>query len=157
MLVTIAAIGSPEYIGLTSLVALVVACMLVLARIFKFGFLADFLSRSALIGFLTGVGVQVAGGELAGLLGLPKEGHGTLAQIASVFTRLASAHVATLAISVAVLGVIVGCARLAPRIPGALIAVVGAIVASAPLDLAAHGIDTVGSVWVFHGAYYDRG
>ena len=98
MLVTIAAIGSPEYIGLTSLVALVVACMLVLARIFKFGFLADFLSRSALIGFLTVVGVQVAGGELAGLLGLPKEGHGTLAQIASVFTRLASAHVAALAL-----------------------------------------------------------
>lgn len=120
--------------------------MLVLARIFKLGFLADFLSRSALIGFLTGVGVQVAGGELAGLLGLPKEGHGTLAQLASVFARLESAHVTTLIISVTVLTVIVGCARLAPRVPGALLAVVGAIAASASLDLAAHGIATVGNV-----------
>ena len=78
ILVGIAALGSPEYIGATSLVALVVAGMLVLARVFRLGFLADFLSRSALIGFLTGVGIQVAGGELAGLVGLPKAGHGAL-------------------------------------------------------------------------------
>src|SRR5215468_6818378 len=63
MLVLSAAAGSPEYVGLTSVVALAVAGMLLLARLFKLGFLADFLSRSALIGFLTGVGIQVAGGE----------------------------------------------------------------------------------------------
>src|SRR5215471_1858500 len=137
MLVLVAPLGSPEYVGLTSLTALVVAAMLVLARVFKLGFLSDFLSRSALIGFLSGVGIQVAGGELAGLLGLPKEGHGTLAQVATVFERLGSAHLATLGISVAVLALIVGCARFAPRVPGALIAVIGAIVASATLDLAA--------------------
>jgi len=62
ILVGIAVLGSPEYVGATSLVALVVAGMLVLARVFRLGFLADFLSRSALIGFLTGVGIQVAGG-----------------------------------------------------------------------------------------------
>jgi MFS superfamily sulfate permease-like transporter len=146
MLVTVAALGTPEYVGLTSVVALAVAGMLLLARVFKLGFLADFLSRSALIGFLTGVGVQVAGGELAGLLGLPKEGHGALAQIASVFTRLGSIHLATLGISAAVLAVIVGSARLAPRLPGALIAVVGAIAASASFDFAARGIATIGDV-----------
>jgi hypothetical protein len=70
MLVTIAAFGSPDSVGLTSLVALAVACMLLLARVFRLGFLADFLSRSALIGFLTGVGVQVAGGEIGGPVGL---------------------------------------------------------------------------------------
>lgn len=56
-LTAVAALGSREYIGLTSTVALTVAVMLVIARIFRLGFLADFLSRSALIGFLTGVGV----------------------------------------------------------------------------------------------------
>lgn len=146
MLVTIAAFGSPEYVGLTSLVALAVACMLVLARVFKLGFLADFLSRSALIGFLTGVGVQVAGGELGGLVGLEKQGHGIVQQVVSVVERLGSAHVATLAISMTVLAVIVGCNRFAPRVPGALLAVAGAIVASASLDFAARGIATVGSV-----------
>jgi MFS superfamily sulfate permease-like transporter len=49
MLVGIAALGSPEYVSATSLVALVVAGMLVLARVFKLGFLADFLSRSVLL------------------------------------------------------------------------------------------------------------
>jgi MFS superfamily sulfate permease-like transporter len=146
MLVGVAVLGSPEYVGLTSFVALAVAGMLLLARIFQLGFLADFLSRSALIGFLTGVGVQVAGGELAGLLGLAKEGHSALEQIGSALMRLPSMHFATLAISVAVLAVIVGAGRLAPRIPGALIAVIGTIAASAAFDFAGKGIATVGNV-----------
>jgi len=146
MLVFIAPLGSAQYTGLTSLVALLVAGMLVLARVLKLGFLADFLSRSALIGFLTGVGIQVACGELAGLLGLPKEGHGTLGQLLSAVARVGNTHLTTLAISAAVLAMIVGCARFAPRVPGALIAVIGAIVASAALNLAAHGIATVGAV-----------
>jgi sulfate permease, SulP family len=146
MLVSVAVLGSPDYVGLTSLVALAVAGMLLLARVFKLGFLADFLSRSALIGFLTGVGVQVAGGELAGLVGLPKEGHNALAQIVSALMRLGSTHIATLAISVAVLAVIVGAGRVAPRIPGALIAVIGAIAASAAFDFAGKGVNTIGNV-----------
>jgi high affinity sulfate transporter 1 len=146
MLVSIAAIGTPEYVGLTSEVALIVAGMLLLARIFKLGFLADFLSRSALIGFLTGVGIQVAGGEFGGLLGLPKEGHGTLSQLFSALERIGSSHLPTLAISLTVLAVIIGCARYAPRIPGALLTVIGAIALSASLNLAGHGIATVGNV-----------
>ncbi len=146
MLVFIAPLGSAQYTGLTSLVALLVAGMLVLARVLRLGFLADFLSRSALIGFLTGVGIQVAAGELAGLLGLPKAGHGALGQLVADVTRLGDAHATTFGISAVVLAIIVGCARFAPRVPGALIAVTGAILASATLDLAAHGIATVGSV-----------
>lgn len=145
-LVTVAALGSPEYVSLTSTVALAVAAMLVIARLFRLGFLADFLSRSALIGFLTGVGIQVAIGELAGLIGLPKEGHGPLGQLASVFQRLGDAHYATLALSVAVLVVIVGFKRFAPRIPGALIAVVGAIAASTGFNFEHHGIAVIGAV-----------
>jgi len=146
MLVPVAALGSPDYVGLTSLVALAVAGMLLLARVFQFGFLADFLSRSALIGFLTGVGVQVAGGELPGLVGLPREGNNALAQIGSALARLGSTHVATLALSVAVLAVIVGAGRLAPRVPGALIAVICSIAASAAFDFAGKGIATIGNV-----------
>ena len=146
MLVSVAALGTPEYVGLTSVVALVVAGMLVLARVFKLGFLADFLSRSALVGFLTGVGVQVACSELAGLLGLPKEGHGTVAQVSSVVTRLGSTHLATLGISAIVIAILIGGARLSPRVPAALVAVLGAIAASATFDLAARGVATIGNV-----------
>lgn len=146
ILVGIAALGSPDYVGATSLVALIVAGMLVLARVFKLGFLADFLSRSALIGFLTGVGIQVAGGELAGLVGLPKAGHGALEQIVSALSRMGSAHLPTVAISAAVLAVIIGVGQLAPRLPGALIAVIGAIAASVIFNFAAKGIATIGIV-----------
>jgi MFS superfamily sulfate permease-like transporter len=146
MLVAVAALGSPEYIGLTSTVALAVAAMLVLARVFRLGFLADFLSRSALIGFLTGVGVQVAAGELSGLLGLEKQGHGTFEQIVSVFHRLGDTHLPTLWLCLTVLAIIVGFSRFAPRIPGALIAVLGAIVASTAFGLTQHGIAVIGEV-----------
>jgi high affinity sulfate transporter 1 len=146
MLSQVATAGTPAYIGLTSFVALVVAGLLLLARMFRLGFLADFLSRSALIGFLTGVGIQVAAGELAGLMGLANEGHGVLAEVDSVFARLGSAHPGTLVISATVLVVIAGCRRFAPRVPGALLAVIGAIVASASFDLASRGIATVGTV-----------
>jgi MFS superfamily sulfate permease-like transporter len=145
-LVSVAALGTPEYVRLTSSVALIVAAMLVVARLFKLDFLADFLSRSALVGFLTGVGVQVACGELAGLIGLPKEGKGALAQAASAFSRLGSAHLGTLGVSAIVLVVIVGGARLFPRVPAALVAVVAAIAASATFGLAARGIATIGTV-----------
>jgi hypothetical protein len=72
---------SPEYVALTGIVALLAAGMLLVARIFRLGFLADFLSRSALIGFLTGVGIQVAIGEFGALLGIPDKAHGTLQQL----------------------------------------------------------------------------
>ena len=146
MLVSVAALGTPDYVRLTTEVALVVAAMLVLARAFRLSFLADFLSRSALVGFLTGVGVQVACGELAGLFGLPKEGHGGVAQVASVLARLSSAHLATVGISATVLAVIVVGGRLSPRAPAALVAVIAAIAASATFDFAARGIATVGNV-----------
>ncbi|WP_434666656.1 SulP family inorganic anion transporter [Paraburkholderia sp. A3BS-1L] len=145
-LTTVAALGSKDYVALTSTVALVVAIMLALARVFRLGFLADFLSRSALIGFLTGVGVQVAIGELAGLIGLEKHGHGPLMQLVSVFQRAGGLSYGTTALSVTVLAVIVGCERFVPRAPGALIAVVGTIAASAAFGFARHGITVIGEV-----------
>ena len=87
-LVAVAALNSPHYVELTGVTAIVVAILLVAARVLRLGFLSDFLSRSALIGFLTGVGIQVAIGELSGLIGLPKEGHGTFEQLASFVRRI---------------------------------------------------------------------
>jgi sulfate permease, SulP family len=145
-LVTVAVPRSPEYVALTALVALVVAVMLLLAYFFRLAFLADFLSRSALIGLLTGIGVQVAAGELAGLLGIEKQGGGTLKQLASVFGRLEDVQFPTFALSLMVIAVIVVGKRFAPRIPVALVAVVGAIVASVTFDFGHLGITVVGAV-----------
>ena len=72
-LVGIAATGSHEYVALAGVLALMSAGLLILARVIGLGFMADFLSRTVLIGFLTGVGIQVALGQISGMLGLPGE------------------------------------------------------------------------------------
>jgi high affinity sulfate transporter 1 len=138
--------NTPKYIALTSVVALVAGGMLVLSRILRLGFLADFLSRTVLVGFLSGVGVQVALGELHALLGFEKSGHGFLKQMLFTFQHLSETHLPTLLIALAVLGVIVGLEIVAPRFPGALVAVIGATAASAYFNWGEHGIQIVGIV-----------
>ena len=63
--------GSSQWLALASLSALLAAGLLLLARLARLGFLANFISRTVLIGFLTGVGIQVAMGQFAGLFGVP--------------------------------------------------------------------------------------
>ena len=145
-LIGAAAPYSPEYVGLTALTALVVAVMLLLAALFRLGFLADFLSRSALIGLLTGIGLQVAAGELGGLIGLPRQGSGALEQVLSVFERVSQANGAATLVAMSVFVVILVAKKWAPQLPGALIAVIGAVLASWLLDFQSHGIGVVGTV-----------
>ncbi|CAK6695072.1 SulP family inorganic anion transporter [Synechococcus sp. BA-124 BA4] len=142
----VAAPGSEPYVELTMAAAVLVAGFLLLAAILRLGFLADFLSRSALIGLLSGIGVQVAAGELPGLLGLPKEGVGVAQQIHSAVMRLGQSRIDHLLVALGVLGVIVGCRRLNRRLPGALIAVAGSILLSRLLDFPGRGLDVVGPV-----------
>lgn len=129
-LVGVAAVGSDQYLALAGVLALMSAGFLILARIMRLGFLADFLSRTVLIGFLTGVGVQVALGQLHGMLGLEGGGHGTLGKLWHTFQQLGQVRGQELTIALVVLVLIVGLEKVSKKIPGALIAVVGAIVAS---------------------------
>ena len=129
-LVGIAAVGSEQYLALAGVLALMAAVFLILARVMRLGFLADFLSRTVLIGFLTGVGVQVALGQITGMLGLKGGGHGTLGKLWNNLQHLGDANRHELTIALSVLVVIVGLEKISKRIPGALIAAIGALVAS---------------------------
>src|SRR5512136_1889144 len=73
-LASLAATGSPQYMAYAGVLALLAGIFLIVARVIRLGFLADFLSRTVLIGFLTGVGIQVAVGQIAGVLGIPSGG-----------------------------------------------------------------------------------
>jgi high affinity sulfate transporter 1 len=145
-LVGMASTGSDEYVALAGVLAILAAVFLVLARVLGFGFLADFLSRAVLIGFLTGVGVQVALGQIAGMLGVPGGGHGTVQQVTNDLRQLGQINGTAAAISVAVLAVIVGAKRISKRIPGPLIGVIGALVASRALDLESRGVHLLGAI-----------
>lgn len=137
---------SPQWVGLAGWLALLTAAFLIAARLLKLGFLADFLSRSVLIGFLTGVGIQVSCGQIAGMLGVEKIGKGAILQAINAIREIPHASIPTLAVSAGVFLVIVGGGLVSKKIPAPLIAVVGSIVASAWLGLAAMGVATLGTV-----------
>ena len=145
-LTPLAAVGSPQYVALAGMLALMAGAFLLLARILRLGFLADFLSRTVLIGFLTGVGIQVACGQLPGMFGYAKVGRGPAAQVYHWATDLGQTSLTSLAVSATVLLVIILGDRLLKRVPWALLAVLGAIAASAALDLSAHGVITLGTI-----------
>ncbi|MCL2884453.1 MAG: SulP family inorganic anion transporter, partial [Oscillospiraceae bacterium] len=69
-LLPLAAVGSPEYMPYVCLLALMVGVLLLLCRVLRFGFIAKFLSRTVLVGFLSGVGVQIALSQFSGMLGV---------------------------------------------------------------------------------------
>ncbi len=129
-LVGIAAVGSDQYLALAGVLALMSGVFLMLARVLRLGFLADFLSRTVLIGFLTGVGIQVALGQIGGMLGLEGGGHGTLGKLWHNLQHLGETNHYALATALAALVVIAGLEKVSKKIPGALIAVIGAIIAS---------------------------
>jgi high affinity sulfate transporter 1 len=141
-----AAPESAHYMDLVAVVALLTAGLLLLARIFRLGFLADFLSRTVLVGFLTGVGFQVGIAMLGGLLGIAVESPRTVGQLWEILDRLPQVHLPTLYLSVLVVGLLLASRCLLPRLPMALFVVVGTIAASFVDDYQGMGIATLGPV-----------
>ena len=144
--------GTNEWLAYASLAALITGGLLILARIAKLGFLADFISRTVLVGFLTGVGIQVALGQFAGMLGVPSPKvsidhlSGTVVKFWDTLKEIPDTSLATLAVSLAVIATLIVFEKWIPMIPGGLVAVVGAIAISWGFDLESHGVSTLGKV-----------
>src|SRR3984893_14219268 len=132
--------------ALVGMVALLTAGLLFLAWIFKLGLLADFLSRTVLVGFLTGVGIQVGIAMLGDMLGVAVHSPRTLAQAWEVIHGLPLINLPTLLLSTLVAGGILLGNRLAPRWPFSLFAAVGAIATSAAFRFGERGIAIIGPV-----------
>ncbi|MEO6701309.1 MAG: SulP family inorganic anion transporter [Jatrophihabitantaceae bacterium] len=138
--------GSPRYVQLVGLTALLTGALLILARVARLGFLANFLSRTVLIGFLSGVGVSVAIGQLPELLGLPVHGSTALLTLVRTLRALPDSSLATAGVAAAGIGTVLASGRLSPRVPGALVVVIGSIALSYWWQPASHGIRLVGAV-----------
>jgi len=145
-LASLAVPGSARYVRLAGLAALITAVLLVLARLIRLGFLADFLSRTVLVGFLAGVGIQVAVGQLPDMLGVTVHGGQAPMVLWHTLRALPDIHGADVAVSAGVIVVVLAIRAVNRRIPGMLIAVVLAICVSYVLDLARHGAATIGNV-----------
>jgi high affinity sulfate transporter 1 len=142
----LAAAGSQQYVRLAGLAALLTGVLLLAARLARLGFLANFLSRTVLVGFLTGVGIQVAVGQLPDMLGVTAAGSRTLPKLANIVRALPHVRWADVAVSVGVIVVVVAARRVNRRIPGLLIAVIIAIIVSWAASLRGRGVPVVGTV-----------
>jgi MFS superfamily sulfate permease-like transporter len=92
------------------------------------------------------VGFQVGIAVLGEMLVISVHSNRTVVQLWTVIEKLPQLHWPTLAVSAGVVAVILGTHRLAPRLPGPLFAVVGAITLSASMNLAGYGIELLGPV-----------
>src|ERR1700759_5015737 len=102
----LAAVGSAQYVRLAGLAALLTGVMLLAARLARLGFLANFLSRTVLVGFLTGVGLQVAAGQLPDMLGGTAAGRQTVPKLVNTLRALPHVHEADVAVAAGVVLVV---------------------------------------------------
>ena len=141
------AAGDPgRYAALAAAAALLVGAICFVAGLVRLGFLADLLSHPVLIGYMTGVAVIMVGSQLGKVTGVSVEGDEFLDQIRSFVDGLGELHWPTLALAAAVLIVLLVIARLAPRLPGPLIAILVAAAAVSVFSLHRNGIKVVGDI-----------
>lgn len=137
-------VGSAAYIHLVSAVALLNAGFLLAARLCRLGFLADFLSRTVLVGFLAGVGVQVSMSMLYDMVGLDVSSHNTVAQFVGLVQAGAHMHLLSVGISCVACVILLCGTRFLPGRPVALVVVLGALGLSWLLGLAQYGVTVLG-------------
>jgi len=144
-LAALATIGSPHYAALAAALALLVGAIVAMSGLLKLGWIADFLSRPVITGFLAGIALHIVLNQTPALLGLPEGSGDVYHRVAAIGRELGAFNPASLAIGVAVFAVTFGAEKLNPRIPGALIGLVGATVASRGLGLAGQGVGVLGA------------
>ncbi|MBO1324986.1 SulP family inorganic anion transporter [Acetobacter sp. TBRC 12305] len=138
--------GSAPYMALVSVVALLNACFLLVARLCRLGFLADFLSRTVLVGFLAGVGVQVSISMVFDMLGLVSNSRNGALQLFELGHLWPHAHGLTLVLSVAACVVLLAGQKLLPHWPVALLVAATGIALGWGYALPAHGVAVLGPV-----------
>ncbi len=143
----VAAGGSPaRFAILVALLALLVGVIALAAGLARLGFLADFISKPILIGYIAGVSFTMIAGQLDKLFGIPIESENFFQMIGELLVGLGQIHVLTLMIGLVLIVFILVLRRFAPKVPGGLIVVVIMTVISALLQLDTYGVTVVGPI-----------
>ena len=144
--VLVTGLGGSQAAQLVAAITLATGVLFLLLAVFRMGWISRFLSKAVVTGFLAGAAVDVVIGELPKLTGTSSKGDSAWREFATWLSSLGDVHWTTVLVAVISLGVIIGLRFLAPAIPGALVLVVGGLLASAAFDLGAHGVALVGHV-----------
>jgi high affinity sulfate transporter 1 len=138
--------GIEDVASFVAAITLASGVLFLVLAVFKMGWIAQFLSRAVVTGFLFGAALDVVIGELPKLTGTDVTGSNPLQELRSWFASLDEASLVTVLVGGVSLAVVFGLRVVAPRIPGALVLVVGGLLASRIFDLGAHGVALVGEV-----------
>ncbi|GAA5202723.1 SulP family inorganic anion transporter [Microbacterium jejuense] len=139
-------VGEQDVASFVAGITLASGILFLLLAVFRMGWIAQFLSRAVVTGFLFGAAIDVVIGELPKLTGTETSGANPIQELWSWFGTLGGTHPTTVLVGVISLVVVFGLRVIAPRVPGALVLVVGGLLASALFDLGAKGVAVVGDV-----------
>ena len=142
----LAAAGSPPAASMAAMLGLMVGGLFLLARLARLSWIADYLSRPVLIGYIHGVVGVLIIGQVGKMLGLDIDATEPVDQLVEVVRELGETNAATVAVGACALATLLGLRARSPRFPGALVVVVAAIALSALFDFSAKGIAVVGDV-----------
>ena len=146
-IVPLAAGDSDLLVALAGMLALLTGILCILAGLARFGFITDLLSKPIRLGYLNGIALTVIVGQLPKILGFSSSGENLIRETISLVQGVMDGMTnwVTVAIGVSCLAIVLIFKRRWPRIPGVLIAVVGATVVVGALNLAsAAGVSVVG-------------
>ena len=132
--------------ALVAAVTLVAGLLFVILAVLKMGWISRFLSKAVITGFLFGAAIEVVVGELPKLAGISTSGKNAWQKFIDFVQTFDERHTTTMVVGVVSLAVILVARFAWPRLPGALLLVVGGLIASNVFDLADRGVATVGEV-----------
>jgi sulfate permease, SulP family len=144
--VLVTGLGGDQAAQLVAAITLVAGVLFLLLAVLRMGWIARFLSKPVITGFLAGAALDVVIGELPKLTGTSADGVNAWRELTSWIGTLDDIHRTTLVVGGVSLGVILGVRFLAPAVPGALVLVAGGILATYLFDLGGHGVELVGHV-----------
>ncbi|MFD5125860.1 SulP family inorganic anion transporter [Streptomyces sp. NPDC058385] len=145
----VAADGDPDRaVALASVLALMVAAIMILASVAKLGFIADLISKPTMIGYMNGLALTILIGQLPKLLGFKVDADTLIGECVGLMQKVADGATVPAAAAVGIGGIllILVLQRWLPKVPAVLVMVVLAIAAAALFDLGNHGVDLVGEL-----------
>ena len=141
------AAGDPaRYADLSIMLTLITGILCIVAGFARLGVIANFLSRPILVGYLNGIAISIIVGQLGKLIGVSVPSSGVFRTIGNLFTHVREAHWTTMVLGISLVAGLILLKRLAPRVPGPLVAGVAAVAIVYFLSLNSIGVQTIGPI-----------
>jgi high affinity sulfate transporter 1 len=130
----------------TSWLAIITGAILVILGLARMGWIANFMSQPVLDGFIVGLAITIAVGQLDKMFGIEAEGHNVVREFLDIIAQIGDWDLGTIVVGFVSLAVLFLMHRFTPKIPAALTVVILAILASAVLGFEEAGIHIVGEI-----------